>query len=129
MPGGCRVTRSIVVAEDEPYLVEALTFVLRRAGFSVSVASDGPSAIELVRSRRPDLLLLDIMLPGCDGFEVLTKLRQDAALNDTRVVVLTAKGREQDRHRARELGADDYVTKPFDNMEVVERVRSLLTSA
>ncbi|MGA7485798.1 MAG: response regulator [Xanthobacteraceae bacterium] len=120
---------SVVVAEDEPHLVEALTFLMRRAGFAVNVATDGPSAIDLVRRVHPDLVLLDIMLPGCDGFEVLARLRADPATRNIRVVVLTAKGREQDNRRARELGADDYITKPFDNSDVVARVSSLLAPA
>ena len=120
------MTHSVLVAEDEHHIVEALTFLMERAGFRVSVACDGPTAIEMVRRDHPDLLLLDIMLPGCDGFEVLELLKAGADTRRTRVIILTAKGREVDRRRARELGVDDYITKPFANRDVVERVTALL---
>ncbi len=99
---------------------------MRRAGFSVDVARDGPSAVDMARRLKPDLVILDIMLPGCDGFAVLEALRADPALAATRVIMLTAKGREDDRNKAMALGVDDYVTKPFANRDVIARVRSLL---
>jgi DNA-binding response OmpR family regulator len=121
------MARSVLVAEDEAHLVEALTFLMTRAGFDVRVAGDGPTALAMIRQHLPDLVLLDLMLPGCDGFEVLEALKADSRTRDTRVIVLTAKGREQDRQRASALGVDDYVTKPFSNSDVVERVRTLLS--
>lgn len=121
------MARSVLVAEDEAHLVEALSFLMTRAGFDVSVAGDGPTALAMIRQQRPDLVLLDLMLPGCDGFEVLEALKADSRTREIRVIVLTAKGREQDRLRAKALGVDDYVTKPFSNSDVVERVRALLS--
>lgn len=118
---------SILVAEDERNLVEALSFIMRRAGYAVSVAHDGPSTVEMTRSIGPDLILLDIMLPGLDGFAVVEAIRR-AVPKLPRIVMLTAKGHEKDRRKALALGVDDYVTKPFSNGDVVERVRALLTS-
>jgi DNA-binding response OmpR family regulator len=121
------VAQSILVAEDERNLVEALSFLMQRAGYDVSVARDGPTTIEMARLLKPDLVLLDIMLPGCDGFEVVSTLKRDAGDKPPRIVMLTAKGHEKDRRKALELGVDDYVTKPFSNRDVVERVRALLS--
>jgi len=123
------MTRSILVAEDERNLVEALSFLMRRAGYEVAVARDGPQAVEMTRQIRPDLVLLDIMLPGFDGFEVVAAIKRDAAPHRPRIIMLTAKGHERDRRRAEELGVDDYVTKPFSNRDVVARVQALLAAA
>lgn len=123
------MTRSILVAEDERNLVEALSFLMQRAGYEVAVARDGPQAVEMTRQIRPDLVLLDIMLPGFDGFEVVAAIKRDAAPHRPRIIMLTAKGHERDRRRAEELGVDDYVTKPFSNRDVVARVQALLAAA
>ncbi len=120
------MAKSILVAEDERNLVEALTFLMRRAGYEVSVARDGPTTLAMTRELRPDLVLLDIMLPGFDGFEVIAAIRRDNAIPRPRIVMLTAKGHERDRRRAETLGVDDYVTKPFSNRDVLERVEALL---
>ncbi len=121
------MAQSVLVAEDERNLVEALSFLMRRAGYDVSVTHDGPSTVEMARRIKPDLVLLDIMLPGFDGFEVVSAIRSVAGDKPPRVIMLTAKGHEKDRRKAVELGVDDYVTKPFSNRDVVERVRALLT--
>jgi DNA-binding response OmpR family regulator len=120
--------KSVLVAEDERNLVEALSFLMRRAGFDVSVARDGPTAVEMARTMLPDLVLLDIMLPGFDGFEVVSTIKRESPERRPRIVMLTARGHEKDRRKALELGVDDYVTKPFSNRDVVERVRALLSS-
>ena len=120
------MAQSVLVAEDERNLVEALSFLMRRAGYEVSVTHDGPSTVEAARRTRPDLVLLDIMLPGFDGFEVVSAIRQEAGDHQPRIIMLTAKGHEKDRRKAEELGVDDYVTKPFSNRDVVERVGALL---
>jgi DNA-binding response OmpR family regulator len=117
---------SVLVAEDERNLAEALSFLMQRAGFEVTVARDGPSTVETARRIRPDIVVLDIMLPGFDGFEVLTALKRQGDGPIPRIIMLTAKGHEKDKRRALELGVDDYVTKPFSNRDVVERVRALL---
>jgi len=122
------VAQSILVAEDERNLVEALSFLMQRAGYEVHVARDGPAAVEMVGRLSPDLVLLDIMLPGFDGFEVVQAIRRVPGGKRPRIVMLTAKGHERDRRKALELGVDDYVTKPFSNRDVVGRVRALLSS-
>ena len=121
------LAQSVLVAEDERNLVEALSFLMRRAGYR---GQRRPRRADR-RSRwrgasSPDLVLLDIMLPGFDGFEVVAAIRREAADKPPRIIMLTAKGHEKDRRKALELGVDDYVTKPFSNRDVVERVRALL---
>lgn len=118
--------QSILVAEDERNISESLVFLMEKAGLEVFVARDGPGAIALAEEKRPDLVLLDLMLPGQDGFEVLQSLRDSPVLKNVRVLILTAKGRDTDRRKAMELGVDGYVTKPFSTREVVDRVKSLL---
>ena len=121
------MTQSILVAEHERNLVEALSFLMQRAGYQVHVARDGPTTVEMARRLAPDLVLLDIMLPGFDGFEVVEAIKRDVGRKRPRIVMLTAKGHEKDRRKAIELGVDDYVTKPFSNRDVIERVRALLS--
>ena len=116
----------VLIAEDEPSILESLEFILRRAGWSVSAVTDGDAALEGVRRLRPRVVLLDVMLPKRSGFDVLKLLRADVALRATPVLILTAKGQQQDRRIALELGADAFVTKPYANAEVVDAVRQLL---
>lgn len=120
-------TRQILLAEDEPGLVITLTDRLRREGFEVTVARDGYAAIETGRRQSFDLVVLDIMLPGQDGFEVCTRLRHD----DTRtpILMLTARGAVEDRVRGLQLGADDYLQKPFEMSELLARIQALLRRA
>ncbi|MDB5586175.1 MAG: response regulator [Devosia sp.] len=116
----------VLIAEDEPSILESLEFILRRAGWSVSAVTDGDAALEGVRRLRPRMLLLDVMLPKRSGFDVLKLVRADAALQGMPVLILTAKGQQQDRRIATELGADAFVTKPYANADVVGAVRQLL---
>jgi DNA-binding response OmpR family regulator len=116
----------VLVVEDEPDISGLLTFHLEREGYQVVRARNGLDALQQVRARRPDLVLLDLMLPGIDGLEVCRQLRQDAATATLPVVMLTAKGEEVDRVLGLELGADDYIVKPFSPKEVVARVRAVL---
>jgi len=117
---------SVLVAEDERNLAEALSFLMQRAGFEVTVARDGPSTVDMARRIKPDIVVLDIMLPGFDGFEVVKALKSQATDPVPRIIMLTAKGHEKDKRKALDLGVDDYVTKPFSNRDVVERIRALL---
>jgi DNA-binding response OmpR family regulator len=119
-------TGSVLVAEDERNLAEALTFLMQRAGLEVTVARDGPTTVDVARRIKPDVIVLDIMLPGFDGFEVVAALKEQASDRPPRIIMLTAKGHERDKRKALELGVDDYVTKPFSNRDVVERVCALL---
>lgn len=116
----------ILVAEDERNIVESLSFLMKRAGYEVQVAYDGKTALRLLEKLRPDLLLLDVMMPGCDGFEVVQAIKATPDHAAMRIVMLTAKGREVDRRKGLELGVDDYITKPFSTREVVARVKALL---
>jgi len=116
----------ILVVEDEPNIVESLRFILGRAGFTVIVSGDGADALRRMRSERFNAVVLDIMLPGLNGFEVLKAIRADPSLADLPVIVLTAKGQANDRKSAEEIGASAFITKPFSNADVVERVRQLV---
>ncbi len=115
----------VMIVEDEPNIVESLSFVFSREGWQVAAALDGVTAIERLLSDPPDVLVLDVMLPPHSGFEVLKRVRSEASLKRLPVLVLTAKGQEQDRHTALNLGADAFVTKPFSNRDIVQQVREL----
>lgn len=115
----------VLIAEDEPYIVESLSFVLEREGYAVRAALDGEAALRELRASAPDLLILDLMLPKMNGFEVLKAAKADPALKAIPIIVLTAKGQAQDRRMVEEIGAEGFMTKPFSNREIVERVREL----
>ena len=117
---------SVLVVDDEPNIVLSLEFLMRQAGFDVRIARDGDAALAAVAERIPDLVLLDLMIPGRDGYEVCQAIRSNPACAGTKIVMLTARSREVEREKGMALGADDYVTKPFSTRELVERVRKLL---
>jgi len=117
---------SVLVVEDEPNIVDSLSFLLKQAGFQVQIARDGDAAIRVMESRVPDLVLLDVMLPRRDGYDVCREIRENPAWGDVKIMMLTAKGRALDRRKGMELGADDYVTKPFSTREIVARAQRLL---
>ena len=121
-----RVISRILVVDDEPDAVELVSFNLKNAGFEVVAASDGAEAIRKARTHSPDLIILDVMLPEIDGMEACKLLRRDPATSDIPILMLTARSSEMDRVLGLELGADDYVTKPFSPRELVLRVRKLL---
>lgn len=116
----------ILVVEDDPSIRELLQYNLEREGFEVRLTADGLKGLEEVQTKWPDLVILDLMLPGKDGLEILRIMRADNKLMSIPVIMLTAKGEEIDRVLGLELGADDYVTKPFSTREVVARVKALL---
>jgi DNA-binding response OmpR family regulator len=118
----CRV----LIAEDEPHLVESLTFILEREGYEVLAAPDGEAALQQLLASTPDLMILDMMLPKLNGLEVLKKIRDHPHLKTLPVIVLTAKGQRQDRETALNIGANLFMTKPFANSDVVEAVNSLV---
>ncbi|HUJ87041.1 MAG TPA: response regulator [Burkholderiales bacterium] len=115
----------VLIAEDDPNIVEALSFVLSGDGFEVIAALDGEEAMRCLRSAPPDLMILDLMLPKRNGFEVLKLVKTDSVLRSLPVIVLTAKGQPQDRRLAEQIGVEGFMTKPFSNTEVVEAVRRL----
>ena len=125
-PSGGILAIDILIAEDEPSILESLDFILRRAGWSISSVTDGDAVLDAVRRLRPRLVVLDVMLPKRSGFDVLKQIRANAELKAMPVLILTAKGQQQDRRTAEELGADGFVTKPYANAEVVGAVRLLL---
>lgn len=116
----------ILIAEDEPSILESLDFILRRAGWTISAVTDGDAALEAVRRLKPRVLVLDVMLPKRSGFDVLKQIREDPDMHALPVLILTAKGQQQDRRIAEEFGANVFVTKPYANAEVVGAVRQLL---
>ncbi len=120
-----RETKKILVVDDEEDILNLLSYNLEKAGFLVVTAEDGPEALELAVKEVPDLILLDIMLPNMEGTEVLKRLKADASTEGTPVIMLTAKGEEIDRIVGFELGADDYITKPFSPRELILRVRAI----
>lgn len=119
----------ILIADDEQNIVISLEFLMKREGFDVSIAQDGEEAINKIRAEMPDLVLLDVMMPKRNGFEVCQEVKSDPALQSIRVLMLTAKGRDTEVTKGLALGADAYMTKPFSTKELVEKVRSLLSGA
>lgn len=118
----------ILVVDDEPSIVTSLEFLLTQAGYRVSTAGDGDAGLEKARAERPDLILLDVMMPGRDGFEVCQTLRADPDMADTRIVMLTARSRDAEQTKGLALGADDYITKPFSTRALIARVQELLAA-
>ena len=116
----------ILIVEDEPAIAEVLEYNLAKEGYTVSIEYRGDTALEIIRQNPPDLVILDLMLPGLDGLELTRILKRDARTNQIPLLMLTAKGEEVDRIVGLELGADDYITKPFSPREVVLRVKAVL---
>ena len=123
------MSKTVLLAEDEPNIVESLTFLLERAGFEISVATDGRQALETALAAQPSVLVLDLMLPELDGYEVLRQLRADPRGAKLPVLMLTAKGQRIDRETALECGADLFMTKPFANAEITAAVNKLADGA
>ncbi len=121
-----RNSARILVVDDEADILKLLEYNLRKAGHTVFSAKDGPEAIDLAKTKKPDLIVLDIMLPNMDGTEVLKRLKESDATRRIPVIMLTAKGEEVDRVVGFELGAEDYITKPFSPRELVLRIRAVL---
>jgi two-component system, OmpR family, alkaline phosphatase synthesis response regulator PhoP len=120
------VAKTILIADDEPNIVISLEFLLKREGYEVVVAHDGMQALEQIRARRPDLAILDVMMPQRNGFEVCQDLRQDPEFKDLRIMMLTAKGRDTEVSKGLALGADVYMTKPFATRELIAKVKALI---
>ncbi len=120
------MAKSILVVEDEPNIVLSLQFLMKKAGFEVRVARDGVEALAAVEERAPDLMLLDVMIPKRDGYDVCQTVRANPEWQGIYIIMLTAKGREVDREKGIALGANDYVTKPFSTRDLTEKVKQLL---
>jgi DNA-binding response OmpR family regulator len=120
------MTRTVLLVDDEPNIILSLEFLIEQAGYEARVARDGEAALKSIEERRPDLILLDVMLPKRDGFDVCERIRANPAWNDIRIIMLTAKGRDSERERGLALGADAYITKPFSTREAMEQIKRFL---
>ena len=116
----------ILVVDDEPNIVRSLTFVLNKGGYDVSSARDGEQAMTMIRDSKPNILILDVMMPNKSGYEVCNEIKSDPDLRDIHVVMLTAKGQDDDRESALSQGADEYISKPFSPIKILARVKELL---
>jgi len=123
------MAKRVLVVDDEPNIVLSLEFLMRRAGFEVQVARSGGEALKALEGEPPDLMLLDVMMPEFDGYEVCERIRANPAWRRTKIIMLTARGREAERERGLALGADAYVTKPFSTRELVDQVKRMLEVA
>jgi len=115
----------ILIVEDEPNIVESLSYILRRADFDVAIAANGLEALERLRRTKFSAVILDVMMPGMNGFDVLREVRADRKLSDLPVIILTAKGQSRDRQTASEAGATEFITKPFSNADIIACLRQV----
>ena len=120
--------KRVLIVDDEENIAISVEYLMRREGFDVSVAKDGEDGLAMIRSTKPDLVLLDVMMPKMDGFQVCGEVRADKELDSVRIIMLTAKGREAEVEKGLSLGADAYIPKPFSTSDLVSRVKSLLES-
>lgn len=121
--------KRVLLVEDEINIIEAIRFLLSREGWQVDIHSDGGTAVETVRELRPDLVVLDYMLPGKNGMDILTELRADPDFERLPILMLTARGQSRDREQAERAGVSRFMTKPFSNTEVMTAVRDLVQLA
>jgi DNA-binding response OmpR family regulator len=119
----------ILVVDDEPFILRSVTYVLRKEGFTVLEAHHGEEALEVIRTQNPALVFLDVMMPRKTGYEVLQTMKEEGLLSRCKVVLLTAKGQESDKVCGKELGAHEYMTKPFSPMLIVKTAKEILTPA
>jgi DNA-binding response OmpR family regulator len=122
------MAKRVLVVDDEPNIVMSLRFLMEREGLEVEVAPTGEAALQALERAPADLVLLDVMMPEIDGFEVCQRIRAHPAWAKTPIIMLTAKGRDVERDKGRALGADDYITKPFSTRELVARIKQMLGS-
>ena len=114
------MNKHVLLVEDEPNIIEAVSFLLSRDGWQVSTQSNGHDAAEVIKTKQPDLLILDVMLPGRSGFDILSDVRSSENVAEIPVLMLTARGQNKDREMAERLGATRFMTKPFSNSEIIE---------
>jgi DNA-binding response OmpR family regulator len=120
------VSKSVLIVEDEPFIMEALSFLLKREGLDVATFADGQGCVERIQSLKPDLVILDMMLPNRSGMQILEDLRAMDAFTSLPVLMLTAKGQKKDRAAAEDAGVSLFMTKPFANKEIIQNVHRLL---
>lgn len=123
------MSRKVLLIEDEPNITEAIRFLLTREGWQVQTHAEGSDAVEVIKNANPDLVILDVMLPGKSGMDILRDLREEADLENLPVLMLTARGQSRDREMAEKAGVSRFMTKPFSNTEVVTAVRDLHAQA
>jgi len=119
--------QSILIVDDAPNIVLSLEFLMKQEGYEVFAVDNGEEALDFLSRNKPDLILLDVMMPRKDGYEVCQAIRANDTMQDVRIIMLTAKGRDVEREKGLALGADDYITKPFSTREVVEKVKKNLS--
>lgn len=120
------MAKRILIVDDEPNIVVPLEFLMKQSGYEVSIARTGKEVFEAVTENRPDLVLLDIMLPDITGFEVCQTLRMDYDLQDVKIILLTAKSRESDINKGMAMGADAYIIKPFSTKDLVKKINEMI---
>lgn len=118
--------RKILVVDDEPNVIRSLTFVLEKEGYDVSSATNGEEAMLKIRESKPNLMLLDVMMPKKNGYEVCQEVKGNSGLSDIHIIMLTAKGQQADREKGLNAGADEFMTKPFSLMAIVDKVKEIL---
>lgn len=119
------MSKHVLLIEDEPNIIEAVSFLLSRDGWTVSTHSNGHDAVDVVKAKQPDLVILDVMLPGRSGFDILSEVRSSDAVSEIPVLMLTARGQPKDREMAERLGATRFMTKPFSNSEIIETLHEM----
>ncbi len=122
------MTKTVLVVEDEPNIILSLEFLIKEAGYNVRVALDGEEALKAVAEEAPDVVLLDIMIPKRDGYDVCKTIRADPALKDLHIIMLTARGLETEKEKGLAMGADEYITKPFSTRELTQKLKQHLGS-
>ena len=122
------ITKKILIVEDDPGVLRATSFILEKEGYQIITAQDGLEGLKKAKEDNPDLLILDVMLPGIDGFEICHSLRSEPQTADMPILMFSAKGQESDKATGLKMGADDYITKPVDREVLIERVASWLTA-
>ena len=120
------MTKRIVLAEDEPQIAKLVEFKLKKEGYQVTWKENGEEALKAIKEEKPDLILLDVMMPVMDGYEVLRRLKEDENLKSIPVIMLTARAQEKDVVKGIDMGAEDYITKPFHPAELLARVKRIL---
>ena len=123
------MTGSVIIADDDVNIVRSLEFLMKRAGYEVRIARDGDAVLDAMQQATPDVVLLDLMMPKRNGYDICQAIRSNPAFANVHVLMLTAKGQEVERAKGLAMGADDYITKPFSTREVVERVRQVMAKS
>jgi DNA-binding response OmpR family regulator len=123
------VSHKVLVCDDEPFILKALTFIVKKEGHTVLEARNGEEALDVIRTQKPSLVFLDVMMPKKNGYEVLEEVRKDPAVKGTFIILLTAKGQDSDREKGLALGANEFMTKPFSPALILTRMREILAAS